>query len=266
VTPDLAANDWLNRAIARIWPVARKVPEVTVYFWIIKLLTTAMGESISDYAVNHVNPYIAVALGAVGLLVALVLQFSVRRYVPWVYWLAVVMVAIFGTMAADAAHIELGVPYFVSTAAFLIALAVVFGAWHATEHTLSFHSITTPRRELFYWAAVMVTFALGTATGDLTASTIGLGYLASGVLFGILIALPLIGYRWASLDPIAAFWIAYVLTRPLGASFADWFGKSRSVGALGLGDGPVSLVLAILIVALVSYLTVSRADAETAPD
>ena len=262
---DQAAPDEVNRvhrAIARISPVARKVPEVTVYFWIVKLLTTAMGESISDYAVNHVNPYLAVTMGAIGLAAALVLQFSVRRYVPWVYWLAVAMVAVFGTMAADATHIELGIPYLVSTAIFSLALLVIFGAWFAAEHTLSFHSITTSRRELFYWAAVMVTFALGTATGDLTAGTMGLGYLASGVLFGVLILLPLLGYRWGGLNPIAAFWIAYILTRPLGASFADWLGKARSFGALGIGDGPVSLVLAILIVGFVGYLTMSRVDVE----
>ena len=245
-------------------PVARKVPEVTVSFWIIKLLTTAMGESISDYAVTHVNPYLAVGLGGFGLAAALALQFSVRRYVPWVYWLTVVMVAIFGTMAADATHVELGIPYLVSTVFLAIALAVVFWAWHATEGTLSFHSITTVRREFFYWATVVVTFALGTATGDLTAGTMGLGYLASGLLFGILIALPLLAYRRAVLAPIAAFWIAYVLTRPLGASFADLFGKSRSFGALGVGDGPVSLVLAILIVGLVGYLSVNQVDIERA--
>ena len=250
----------MQRAIARVRPVGSKVPEVSVYFWTIKLLTTAMGESISDYAVNHVNPCLAVVAGAIGLLAALGLQFSIRQYVPWVYWLAVVMVAIFGTMAADAAHIELGIPYLVSAAIFSVALAVIFSIWYASEHTLSFHSITTTRREFFYWATVVVTFALGTATGDLTAGTMGLGYLASGVLFSVLILLPLFGYRSGRLNAIAAFWIAYILTRPLGASVADWFGKSRNFGALGVGDGPVSLVLAILIIALVGYLSVRRMD------
>jgi uncharacterized membrane-anchored protein len=239
------------------------VPEVTVYFWTIKLLTTAMGESISDYAVNHANPYLAVMAGGIGLLAALALQFSVRRYVPWVYWLAVVMVAIFGTMSADAAHIELGIPYFASAVVFSVSLAVIFSIWNATEHTLSFHSITTSRREVFYWAAVLATFALGTATGDLTASTMGLGYLASAVLFGVLILAPLLGYRLGHFNEIAAFWIAYILTRPLGASLADWFGKSRNFGALGVGDGAVSLALAIMIIVLVGYLSLGRQEAET---
>ena len=141
----------------------KKVPEITVYFWIIKLLTTALGESTSDYLVHQLNPIIAVALAGIGLLVALVLQLAVRRYVAWIYWLAVVMVAVFGTMAADVLHIGLGIPYLVSTAFFAVALAVIFGVWYASEKTLSIHSIYTRRRELFYWATVITTFALGTA-------------------------------------------------------------------------------------------------------
>jgi uncharacterized membrane-anchored protein len=141
----------------------KKVPEVTVYFWIVKLLTTAMGEVTSDYLVNQINPIIAVALGSVGLAIALILQFSVSRYVPWIYWLTAVMVAIFGTMAADVIHIVLGVPYPVSTAGFIITLLIIFAVWYKSEKTLSIHSIYTRRRELFYWATVMATFALGRA-------------------------------------------------------------------------------------------------------
>lgn len=239
--------------------ILRKVPEITIFFWIIKLLTTAMGESTSDYLVYNINPYIAVCLGGVGLVVALLLQLYVRRYVAWIYWLAVVMVAIFGTMAADVVHIVLGIPYLISTAFFAIALAVIFVAWYATEKTLSIHSIYTRRRELFYWATVMATFALGTAAGDMTAATLGLGYFASGVLFAVLIAIPAIGYLVFGLNEIVAFWFAYVVTRPLGASFADWFGKSI-LGGLGLGDTKVSLVLTILIIGFVAYLTVTRKD------
>lgn len=237
----------------------RKVPEITVYFWIIKLLTTAMGESTSDYLVYHINPYVAVALGGIGLVVALVLQFFVRRYVAWIYWLAVVMVAIFGTMAADVMHIVLGVPYLISTVFFSIVLAVIFVVWYISEKTLSIHSIYTRRRELFYWAAVMATFALGTAAGDMTAATLGLGYFASGVLFAVLFALPALAYALFGLNEIVAFWFAYIVTRPLGASFADWFGKP-TLGGIGLGDGIVSLVLAILIIGFVGYLTVTRKD------
>ena len=243
----------------RTMQILRKVPEITIFFWIIKLLTTAMGESTSDYLVYNINPYIAVCLGGIGLVVALLLQLYVRRYVAWIYWLAVVMVAIFGTMAADVVHIVLGIPYLISTAFFAIALAIIFVAWYATEKTLSIHSIYTRRRELFYWATVMATFALGTAAGDMTAATLGLGYFASGVLFAVLIAIPAIGYLLFGLNEVVAFWFAYVVTRPLGASFADWFGKSI-LGGLGLGDTKVSLVLTILIIGFVAYLTVTRKD------
>src|SRR5258706_6230750 len=150
----------------------RKVPEVTIFFWIIKLLTTAMGESTSDYMVHHVDPIIAVAIGGTGFTIAIILQFWARKYVAWIYWLAVTMVAIFGTMAADVVHIVLGIPYLVSTIFFASALSVIFIVWVKIEKTLSIHSISTPRRELFYWAAVITTFALGTAAGDMTAITL----------------------------------------------------------------------------------------------
>lgn len=238
----------------------RKVPEVTIYFWIIKLLTTAMGESTSDYLVNHLNPVIAVALGGIAFSAALLLQLAVRRYIAWIYWLAVVMVAVFGTMAADVVHIGLGIPYLVSTAFFTVALAIIFVAWYAIEKSLSIHSITTRRRELCYWATVITTFALGTAAGDMTAITLGLGYFSSGVLFAGLIALPALGSWLFGLNEILAFWFAYIVTRPLGASFADWMGRPRSLGGIGLGRGSVSLGLAILIIGFVGYVTLTRKD------
>ena len=248
-----------------------KVPEITALFWIIKALTTATGESVSDYLVHILNPVVAVALGGVGFAMALALQFYARRYVPWIYWLAVVMVAVFGTMAADVLHIGLGVPYIVSTIFFAICLLVVFALWYAYEKTLSIHSIHTPRRESFYWATVVTTFALGTAAGDMTAATLGLGYLLSGILFAILIAFVAVAHyiwmislkiehRHQSRNAVLAFWLAYILTRPLGASFADWMGKAPSLGGLGWGDGTVSLYLALVIIVLVAYLTVSRKD------
>src|SRR5437660_9862110 len=163
--------------------VMRKVPEVTIYFWIIKLLSTAMGESTSDYLVYHVNPYIAVALGSLGLIASLVLQLWVRRYVALIYWLAVVMVAIFGAMAADVLHVVLGIPFLVSTVFFAVVLAVIFIVWYVSEKTLSIHSINTPLRELFDLATVMATFALGTAAGVMTAPTLGFGYFCSVVWF-----------------------------------------------------------------------------------
>lgn len=239
-----------------------KVPEITLYFWIVKLLTTAMGESTSDYLVYHINPYLAVMLGAAGFVVALVLQFAVRKYVAWIYWLFVVMVAIFGTMVADVTHIVLGVPYYASTIAFAIILAVLFTVWYRVEKTLSIHSIYTRRREVFYWAAVLATFAMGTASGDMTAMTFNLGYLASGILFAVLFLLPGVGYLLTRRNEIFAFWFAYVMTRPLGASFADWFGKPQNATGLGLGDGVVTAVLTVLIVVFVGYLTVSRRDVQ----
>ena len=243
----------------RILQAVRKVPEITAYFWIIKLLSTAMGESTSDYLVYQINPYVAVILGCIGLVVALLLQLLMRRYVAWVYWLAVVMVAVFGTMAADVAHVVLHIPYLISTVCFASALAIIFVTWYASEKTLSIHTIYSGRRELFYWATVMATFALGTAAGDLTASTLGLGYFPSFVLFAVLFALPALAYWLFGLNEVAAFWFAYVVTRPLGATFADWLGKPY-LGGLGLGDGKVSLVLTILIIGFVGYLTATRKD------
>ena len=247
---------------ARAWHTVSKVPQITVYFWIIKVLTTGMGESTSDYLVHRIDPVIAVGLAGAALVVSLVLQFRVRRYVPWIYWAAVVMVAVFGTMVADALHIELGIPYVVSTVAFAVVLTVIFAAWYATEKTLSIHSICTRRREAFYWATVLATFALGTAAGDMTAIALGLGFFASGILFAVVIAVPAVGYWRFGLNSIVAFWFAYIVTRPLGASFADWMGVPRSLGGLGLGRGPVALGLTIVIVGFVGYLSVTHKDVE----
>ncbi len=240
--------------------LARKVPEITIYFWIVKVLSTALGEATSDYLVYHINPYVAVISGGIGFVAAMVLQLAVRRYIPWVYWLAVVMVAIFGTMAADVVHIVLGVPYQYSTAFFAAALVVIFVAWYAVERTLSIHTIYTFRRELFYWATVVATFAMGTALGDMSAYTLHWGFLASGVLFAVLFLLPGLGYKQFGLNAIFAFWFAYIMTRPLGASFADWIGKEQSAGGLGVGTGIISVVLAIAIAGFVGYLTVTRKD------
>jgi uncharacterized membrane-anchored protein len=247
----------------------RKVPEVTLLFWVVKILSTAVGESASDYLVFTIDPVIAVLLGGLVLLVALAAQLAVRRHIAAVYWFAVVMVAVVGTMAADVLHIVLGVSYLASTVVFAGLLIVVFALWYATERTLSIHTIVTLRRELFYWTTVIATFALGTAAGDMTASTLGLGYLVSGILFALLFALVGIAHFAARLAAgrarpsgyaVLAFWLAYILTRPLGASFADWFGKAPSVGGLGGGDGPVTAVLAAMIVVLVAYLSFSRSD------
>lgn len=244
---------------------ASKVPEVAAIFWVTKALTTAMGESSSDFLVRAMPPELAVLLGAAGLSVALIVQLRAPRYVPWRYWLAVAMVGVFGTMAADVVHVGLGIPYTVSTAAFAAVLGATLWLWHRTEGTLSIHSIRTLRREWFYWATVMATFALGTAAGDLVAVRLHLGYLAAGLLFTALLLVPAIGYRWFGMNAVAAFWVAYILTRPVGASFADWLGVSPARGGLGLGSGPVALVLTAGIVALVVRMSVTdRAAGELA--
>ncbi len=238
-----------------------KVPEkITVYFWMIKLLTTAMGEALSDFLVHHMNPYLAVVMGAAVFAMAILLQFRSRRYAAPTYWFAVAMVAVFGTMAADATHVVLGVPYLYSTVTFAIILAAVFFLWWAAEGTLSIHSIYTRRREMFYWAAVLSTFAMGTAAGDMTAATLHLGYLLSGLLFAALFAIPGVLYFRVRMNAVLAFWIAYVLTRPLGASFADWFGMPQIIGGLGYGHAPVAMILAAAIVILVAFVTVTRMD------
>ena len=245
---------------ARLSRGALRVPAVGIYFWVIKALSTALGESTSDYLVHVMNPVVAVLLGFCVFTVALLLQFRMRRYIAWAYWLAVVMVGVFGTMAADVVHVGFGVPYLASTSLYLVALAAIFATWRRVENTLSMHSINTVARELFYWAAVVATFATGTAAGDLAAVTLDLGYLLSGVLFAAAIAIPVIGYWRLGWNPVLTFWSAYVLTRPLGASFADWFAKPVPDGGIGVGDGPVSAALAIGIGVLVAYLACTGTD------
>jgi len=261
-TADLTQDG--RSAIAR-----SKVPEVTVIFWIIKVLTTGMGESASDWLLNR-GAGVA-GLGIIGSLgidigifaVALVLQFSIRRYVPWVYWFAVVAVSLFGTIAADIAFF-IGVPLWASSAFYASALAANFAVWYLSEKTLSIHSIHTRRRETFYWITVFLTFALGTALGDLTASTWKLGFLVSGIMFAVLIAVPAIAHRRFGMNAIVAFWFAYVVTRPLGASFADWFALPQDASGLGWGSGPITLVLTAAIVGLVGYIAKQHARAEPA--
>ncbi|HUB94146.1 MAG TPA: hypothetical protein VMB52_06610, partial [Verrucomicrobiae bacterium] len=237
---------------------SRKVPEITAVFWVTKLLTTAMGEATSDFLANTINPYAAVAIGFVVFVVAMALQFRAKHYNPWIYWFAVAMVAVFGTMAADVLHKQFGVPYIASTSFFAVCLAAVFVVWQKVEHSLSIHTITDNRREVFYWLTVMATFALGTAAGDWTATSLGLGYLSSGILFAAIIIIPALGHRfhWSE---VFTFWFAYIITRPLGASFADWFGKPVPNG-LGYGDGTVSIVLTIIILGCVAYMAFNHQE------
>ena len=238
-----------------------KVPEITAAFWITKVLTTGMGESTSDYLVLTLGPAIAIGIGAIVFTTALVLQFRATQYVAGIYWFAVVMVSVFGTMAADVLHVGLGIPYFFSTIFFAVVLAAIFAAWYLTQRTLSIHSITTRPRELFYWATVLTTFALGTASGDFTAMTLQLGFLGSGILFAVVIAVPALTWWKLRLNAIFAFWFAYVTTRPLGASFADWMAFPPARGGLDWGTGPVSIGLTIVILGFVIYLGLSRRNA-----
>jgi uncharacterized membrane-anchored protein len=238
----------------------RKVPEVLLLFWVVKILTTAMGEATLDFFVKRYNPATVVILGGLVLAIIIAVQLAAPKYFAPLYWLAVTMVAIVGTMAADVLHVGFGIPYVVSTALFAILLTLIFVVWRVYEKTLSIHSIYTLRRELFYWATVMTTFALGTAAGDMTATTLHLGYFDSGILFAILFAIPAVSYWKFNLNPILAFWAAYILTRPLGASFADWIGVSHARGGLNYGTGSVSIILTILIIIAVAYLTIRQPD------
>jgi uncharacterized membrane-anchored protein len=257
----MTSSSWGARLVAH---GARRVPQITVIFWAIKVLSTALGESTSDYLVHRFDPVVAVALGFVAFVLALLIQFTRHRYVPWAYWLAVVMVGVFGTMAADVLHIKFHVPYVASSLLYGAVLAAVFVAWRATEKTLSIHTVDSTRREAFYWAAVVATFAMGTAVGDLTAITLHLGYGASALLFTGLIAVPALGWWRLHWNPVFSFWFAYVVTRPLGASYADWMGKPQALGGLGWGNGEVAVGLAIAIVVMVAYLTVTGADRQPA--
>ena len=236
-----------------------KVPEIGLIFWAIKLLTTGIGETTSDF-LGQTNVAMAGLVGIVGIVYALRRQLRATEYHAPTYWFAVLMVAVFGTMAADGLKIGAGVGYQITTPLFAAAVAVIFFLWHRSEGTLSIHSITTPRRERYYWAAVFATFALGTAAGDLTAITLHLGFLGSIALFAAAIAVPAVGWWRFGLNPVLGFWAAYVITRPLGASFADWFAKPLEHSGLGLGDGPVSALGLAAFAALVAYVAIRRHD------
>jgi uncharacterized membrane-anchored protein len=251
-----------NRTLAAIvdtkgvTPLAVKVPEITALFWAIKITSTAMGEALADALDGSASVVVAgvgslVALAA--FIVALRWQFKTRRYETAAYWFAIAMVATFGTMAADALHQFLGAPYWSTTLFYAIVLALVFWRWYANEGTLSIHSIDTRGREHFYWGTVLATFALGTAAGDWTAGGVGLGFFWSGIMFAGAICVPAVAYRLGA-NPVVTFWTAYVITRPLGASFADWFDYSRRSGGLDLGRAPVAGVLALVMVGLVVVL------------
>jgi uncharacterized membrane-anchored protein len=245
-----------------------KVPQVTVFFWVIKVLATTVGETFADFLTGPVAMTLTTATLVIGalLIVALVVQGRLPRYVAPVYWVAVVLISVVGTLITDNLVDELGVPLEVTTAGFAVALGVTFAVWYRVEGTLSIHAITTPRREAFYWLAILFTFALGTAAGDLLAERLGLGYGASGVVFAAAIALVALSHYRFRLGAVLAFWIAYVLTRPLGASIGDLLSQDRTDGGLGLGTTVTSIVFLAAIALTVLYLTVTRRDVETVAD
>lgn len=237
-----------------------RVPKVTVDFWLIKLMAVTMGETAADYlAVNLGFGLTATSLIMTAILIgALVLQFGQKRYIPWSYWLAVVLISIVGTLVTDNLVDNFGVSLISATVGFTAALAATFAAWYASEKTLSIHMVFTFKREAYYWLAILFTFALGTAAGDMVAELFGLGYLATGILFGMIIVSLGLGYAFLGLDPILGFWLAYIFTRPLGASFGDLLSQPTKFGGLGLGTIITSALFLATIIAIVAYMSVSR--------
>ena len=239
-----------------------KVPEVTIYFWIIKVLCTTVGETAADFLNINLGLGLTVTtvVMSVFLAVALAFQFRLRQYVPGIYWLAVVLISIVGTLITDNLVDNLRVPLLTTTIVFSVALAATFAVWYASERTLSIHSIVTTRREAFYWLAILFTFALGTAAGDLAAEGLALGYLTSAVIFGAIIGLVAFAHFGLKVNAVLTFWIAYILTRPLGASFGDYLIQPHNAGGLALGLMFTSAIFLVTILALVVYLSVTRRD------
>lgn len=241
-----------------------KVPEVTLYFWLIKIMATTVGETGADFLAFNLKLGLtgtSLVMGAI-LVAFLFMQVRSRKYVPWLYWVTVVLISIVGTLITDNMVDNFGVALKTTTFIFSAALLAVFAAWYASEKTLSIHTIFTTRRELFYWAAILFTFALGTAAGDLAAEGLGLGYANSAMIFGTMIAIVTLAFYVFRMNAILAFWVAYILTRPLGASFGDLLSQPVAKGGLGLGTVVTSLIFLVTIVTLVIYLTVTRKDTQ----
>jgi uncharacterized membrane-anchored protein len=247
-------RDVVNKCVT---DMPNRVPEVTLAFWVIKIMSTTVGETGADYLAVHVGLGTAVTGGImISLLVAaLVLQLRMRRYVPWVYWLTVVLVSVVGTQITDALTDGLEISLYVSTAAFAAALAATFAIWYRIERTLSIHTIVTRRRELFYWAAILLTFALGTAAGDLVTEAFGLGFNLGVIMFGALIATIALAY-YVGADAVLTFWLAYILTRPLGASLGDLLSQARDYGGFGIGTVYTSLGFLVVIIGLVVFISI----------
>ena len=247
--------------IDRLWS---KVPLVTLAFWLIKIMATTVGETGADLLSSRLGLGLSITSWIMSAVFAvfLVLQVRAKAYTPALYWMTVVLISVVGTLISDNLVDGLGISLKTTTVAFSVILAVVFAAWYNSEKTLSIHSIVTRRRELFYWAAILFTFALGTSAGDLMAEGFDLGYLNAALLFGALIGITAMAYFVFSQDAVMCFWIAYILTRPFGASIGDYFAKPNIAGGLGLGTVTTSIVFLTLIAGLVVYLTATKADSE----
>ena len=239
-----------------------KVPEITLYFWIIKILCTTIGETAADFLNTNLNLGLTGTSLVMGILLIIILfiQIRAKKYIPTMYWLAVVLISVVGTLITDNLTDNFGVSLVTTTIIFAIALAITFIIWYIKEKTLSIHSITTRKREGFYWIAILFTFALGTAAGDLVAEKFDLGYLVSAFIFLGLIALVTLAYYKLKLNAVVAFWIAYIFTRPLGASIGDYLSQSHSDGGIGLGTTTTSIVFLLAILGLVIYLTRTKKD------
>lgn len=247
--------------------VYNRVPKVTVDFWLIKLMAVTVGETAADF----LNANLGLGLSNTswlmsGLLIAaLFVQFAQKKYVPWIYWVTVVLVSIVGTLITDNLVDNLGVSQQAASIGFAIALGTTFAIWYLAERTLSIHTIYTTRREVFYWLAILLTFALGTAAGDLAAEGLKLGYLQAGLMYGGIIALIALGYFALRMDAILAFWLAYIVTRPMGASFGDLLSQPAGNGGLGLGTVITSALFLTVIAGVIVYMTLSHDGGETVP-
>ena len=239
-----------------------KVPEVTIFFWIIKILCTTVGETFSDYLSVNIGLGLTLTTIIMGIVFigVLYLQFRAKKYVPGIYWLTVVLISVFGTLVTDNLTDGMGVPLEVSTVVFSVLLGLTFLFWYLSEKTLSIHSIYTKKREIFYWFTILFTFALGTAVGDLYSEQLGLGYLHTGIAVVIIIACAFLACKFIKLDAVLAFWVAYIFTRPLGASLGDYLSQPKVNGGLGLGATVTSVIFLIPILVIIIFLAVTKCD------
>jgi uncharacterized membrane-anchored protein len=240
-----------------------KVPQITLFFWVIKILATTVGETAADFLATNLKQGLTKTTLIMGALLAVVLffQFKALSYNPGIYWLAVVLMSIFGTLITDNMVDNFKISLWTSTAIFSVALAVTFGAWYSSERTLSIHSITTTKREAFYWLTILFTFALGTAAGDLVAEKLNIGYWKSAVIFAAIIGLMYVAQKYLGLNAVLAFWAAYIVTRPLGASIGDYLSQDKAIGGLELGTTVTSFIFLAVILVVVTFIAVTKKDA-----